>query len=64
MYDIRSRFIHGALNFPSKYYIYDEIEEFDEFMMKEYSQCLEMLEAVLVATMQQFVINCYIPLYT
>lgn len=57
MYDIRSRFIHGALNFPSKYYIYDGIEEFDEFMMKEYSQCLEMAEALLVATIQQFVIN-------
>lgn len=57
MYDIRSRFMHGALNFPSKYYIYDGIEEFDEFMRKEYSQCLEMAEALLVATIQQFVIN-------
>lgn len=42
MYDIRSRFMHGTLNFPSKYYIYDAIEEFDEFMIKEYTQCLEM----------------------
>lgn len=57
MYDIRSRFMHGTLNFPSKYYIYDGIEEFDEFMRKEYSQCLEMAEALLVATIQQFVIN-------
>lgn len=57
MYDIRSRFMHGTLNFPSKYYIYDAIEEFDEFMIKEYTQCLEMAEALLVATIQQFVIN-------
>lgn len=57
MYDIRSRFMHGTLNFPSKYYIYDGREEFDEFMHKEYIQCLEMAEAILVATIQQFVIN-------
>lgn len=57
MYDTRSRFIHGDLNFPSKYHIYDGIEEFDNFMMKEYIQSLEMAEAILVATIQQFVIN-------
>lgn len=57
MYDIRSRFIHGNLNFPSKYYIYDGIKQFDEFMSKEYEQCLEIAEALLVGTIQQFVIR-------
>ena len=57
MYDIRSRFIHGNLNFPSKYYRYDGIEQFDNFMKKEYTQCLEMAEALLVGTIQQFVIR-------
>lgn len=57
MYDIRSKFIHGSLNFPSKYYIYDGIAQFDKFTLEDYSQCLEMAEALLVATIQQFVIK-------
>lgn len=57
MYDIRSRFMHGNLNFPSKYYRYDAIEQFDEFIQEEYTQCIEMAESLLVATIQQFVIR-------
>ncbi len=57
MYDIRSKFIHGSLNFPSKYYIYDGLEQFDKFETQEYIQCLKISEALLVATIQQFVIR-------
>lgn len=52
MYDYRSKFIHGGLNFPGKYYIFDGSDEFDKYLRESYEVTL-MAQSVLIATIQQ-----------
>ncbi|MCD9025434.1 HEPN domain-containing protein [Cohnella silvisoli] len=52
MYDYRSKFIHGGLNFPGKFHYFDGTEEFDSFMKENYDVTL-MAQSVLIATLQQ-----------
>ncbi|WP_342426711.1 hypothetical protein [Paenibacillus sp. FSL L8-0158] len=52
MYDYRSKFIHGGLNFPGKFNYFDGTEEFSSFMKENHSVTL-MAQSVLIATLQQ-----------
>ncbi|NDI35092.1 hypothetical protein EPK97_09995 [Chengkuizengella sediminis] len=52
MYDYRSKFIHGSLNFPGKYNIFDAAEEFEHYM-SEYIDVILMAQSVLISTIQQ-----------
>lgn len=52
MYDYRSKFIHGGLNFPGKYYFFEGSDEFDKFSKESYDVTL-MAQSVLIATLQQ-----------
>ncbi|MFD0698023.1 hypothetical protein ACFQZT_28515 [Paenibacillus sp. GCM10027628] len=52
MYDYRSKFIHGSLNFPVKYHFFDGSDEYDQFMKDSYDATL-MAQSVLIATLQQ-----------
>ncbi|OBZ08345.1 hypothetical protein A8L34_23820 [Bacillus sp. FJAT-27264] len=52
MYDYRSKFIHGGLNFPGKYHIFDGSDEFEKFTEESIEVSL-MAKSVLIATLQQ-----------
>jgi hypothetical protein len=54
MYDYRSKFIHGGLNFPGKYYIFDAMEEFEQYE-NDYYYTILMAQSVLLATIQQLI---------
>lgn len=54
MYDTRSRFIHGDMNFPGKFHIFDATESFDKFF-NNVSESSFMAKSVLVATFQEMV---------
>lgn len=52
MYDYRSKFIHGGLNFPGKFNYFDGTEEFSSFTKENHNVTL-MAQSVLIATLQQ-----------
>ncbi|RAT99184.1 HEPN domain-containing protein [Brevibacillus sp. Leaf182] len=52
MYDYRSKFIHGGLNFPGKYHHFDASDDFEKFE-KESTDVIFMAKSVLIATLQQ-----------
>ncbi|GLI04308.1 hypothetical protein YDYSG_03380 [Paenibacillus tyrfis] len=52
MYDYRSKFIHGGLNFPGKYHHFDASDDFEKFT-KETNDVILMAQSVLIATLQQ-----------
>lgn len=56
MYNVRSRFIHGELNFPPRYCPDSDTQEFVQFADKEYFDALNMAQALLIASIQQFVL--------
>lgn len=56
MYDLRSRLIHGDLNFPGNFFIHDGTKEFDTYFSK-ISDASLMAKAILIATFQQMIIN-------
>ncbi len=51
MYDFRSRFVHGDLNFPSSYPLIDDYEIFGEDLLESISLAV----AILVATIQEII---------
>lgn len=57
MYNVRSRFIHGELNFPARYFTYDNTKEFEKFSDEEYFDSKNLAQAILVASIQQFVLR-------
>lgn len=57
MYNIRSRFIHGELNFPTRYCTDSDTVEFIKFSDEEYFDSKNLAQAILVASIQQFVIR-------
>lgn len=56
MYNVRSRFIHGDLNFPSRYCKEDDTKEFQKFSDEEYFDSKNLAQAILIASIQQFVL--------
>ncbi len=56
MYNVRSRFIHGELNFPPRYCPDGDTQEFFQFSDKEYFDALNMAQALLIASIQQFIL--------
>ncbi|WP_433708994.1 hypothetical protein [Paenibacillus illinoisensis] len=52
MYDYRSKFIHGGLNFPGKYHYFDGDADYEKFSKESYDVTL-MAQSVLIATLQQ-----------
>lgn len=56
-YENRSGFIHGKLNFPNKYCPYDAAEEFEEFYFKKYIKTVEDALTILIATIQEYIIQ-------
>ena len=59
MYNVRSRFIHRELNFPPRYCPEGNgnTQEFSQFADKEYFDSLNMAQALLIASIQQFVLT-------
>lgn len=57
MYNVRSRFIHGELNFPPRYCMDGDTKEFIEFADKQYFDSKNFAQAILISSIQQFVIR-------
>jgi len=57
MYSVRSDFIHGRLNFPSKFTSLDGTKEFEKFVLDDYGNTLNTATGILVATLQKFIEN-------
>ena len=49
--------MHGSLKFPSKFYVNDATEEFEEFLFKDYMETSKVALVLLVGTIQKFIIN-------
>lgn len=58
MYDIRSRLIHGSVDFPSKYCFKHAEPAFEKFTSDNYQATL-VAEALLIATLQEMYKNKY-----
>lgn len=56
-YDNRSKFIHGKLNFPNKYCPYDASDEFQEFYFNKYIETVNSSMSILIATIQEYIIQ-------
>ena len=56
-YDNRSEFIHGNMNFPNSYYIYDGTKEFEEFIYEKYMDTVDNARAILISTIQEYIIQ-------
>jgi len=54
MYDYRSRFVHGDINFPSKYLYYDESPELLSYYKKS-DDAEDLAIALLVASLQELI---------
>ncbi|RKL61404.1 hypothetical protein DXT63_16925 [Thermoanaerobacteraceae bacterium SP2] len=54
MYNYGSKIIHGGLNFPGKYHIFDAMEEFEQYE-NDYYYTILMAQSVLLATIQQLI---------
>lgn len=57
MYNVRSRFIHGELNFPLYYRTEIQTEEFLKFSDEEYWDSRNFAQAILVASIQQHILR-------
>ena len=57
MYQVRSAFVHGALNFPDKFYRYDADTEFETFYFEKYSDALKTAQSLLIASLRLLIIN-------
>lgn len=56
-YNNRSEFLHGKLNFPNSYYPYDATDDYNIFFKKMYSDTIETALAILLSTVQEFIIH-------
>lgn len=56
MYDIRSRFVHGELGFPGRYYPYDASEQFEKFQ-RDVDVPTFLAQITLVASLQELVLR-------
>ena len=56
-YKNRSDFVHGKLNFPTKYYPYDATDEFQDFYFNKYVQTVDNSMSILIATIQGCIIE-------
>ncbi len=54
MYDFRSRFIHGNINFPSKFSYDDISDEWDKYI-QSYQSSFHLALAILLATIQKLI---------
>lgn len=57
MYNVRSRFIHGELNFPLSYRMEIQTKEFCKFSDEEYWDSRNFAQAILVASIQQHILR-------
>lgn len=57
MYNVRSRFIHGDLNFPTRYHQEDGTKEFEKFSDEQYFDSTNLAEAILIASIQEYVLR-------
>ena len=57
MYQIRSAFVHGSLNFPNKFYMYDADTEFESFYFDKYDDALKTAQSLLVASLRLLIKN-------
>ena len=57
IYDNRSKFIHGKLNFPTKYCPYDAKEDFEDFYFNKYIETFEDAISILISTIQEYIIQ-------
>lgn len=57
IYDNRSKFIHGKLNFPTKYCPYDAKEDFEDFYFNKYIETIEDAISILISTIQEYIIR-------
>lgn len=57
IYDNSHEFIHGRINFPNSYYKYNATKEFDDFFFNKYMQTVNNFLAVLISTIQEFIIQ-------
>lgn len=56
MYDVRSRYIHGDMNFTSTYPLYNAFPEFDKYG-KEVIDATSTAAAILISTIQKMILN-------
>jgi hypothetical protein len=56
MYDFRSKFIHGALPFPGKFFTQNARPEYKQFA-DEVNEASMLAQAILTATLQEMVIR-------
>ena len=54
MYDLRSRYLHGDVDFPSRHFIFDAMSEYEQFLF-DISNAELTFSAVLVATLQEMI---------
>jgi hypothetical protein len=54
LYNFRSRFVHGDLDFPGMYFLHRATPSFDEYT-DELHESVSLAEAILVATIQELV---------
>ncbi|WP_343209365.1 hypothetical protein [Anaerolentibacter hominis] len=55
MYDARSAFVHGRMNFPGKFHIRDAQEEFEKFYREDYESTVNTALCILIATLRKLV---------
>lgn len=56
MYDFRSRFMHGDMDFPSLSFYSDAVEIYETFTQKQID-AVSMATAILIATLQEMIIR-------
>lgn len=54
MYDLRSRYLHGDVDFPARHFIFDAMSEYEQFL-RDISNAEATFSAVLVATLQEMI---------
>lgn len=55
MYANRSAFVHGKLNFPSKFHISDAQKEFERFIFEDYMPTVTTAQSILLATIRKLI---------
>lgn len=57
MYANRSAFLHGKMNFPSKYFTHDADEDFEKFVNKDYVETILTAQGILISTFRKLIKN-------
>ncbi len=55
LYDFRSKFIHGELDFTNKFLYDDMSDEFSKFYGEDYSENSALAKAIIIATFQRLI---------